>query len=291
MVGSLRFISKHLFSSTEVDYPGAAGTRGNSDPSVCGCAIHHYRFTSTLKRSVSPEEKSWTDRIERLRTEMNASTRQITRRDFGAGRPGSNRTQEEMRDGVEVSDSLGRISQNVSKPAMWCLLLFRLIRNMRPQSCIEMGTAVGISGAYQAAALKLNEHGRLSTLEGAGSLADIARHNLQLLDLDTVDVAVGRFQDTLPEVLVQRQPVDYIFVDGHHDEQATLAYFEQILPFLAETALLVFDDIRWSDGMTAAWNQISRDQRVGAAVDLGPVGLCVIDSSMTGHKSFRIPLA
>ena len=89
-----------------------------------------------------------------------------------------------------------------------------------------MGTAVGISAAYQAAALALNGRGTFTTLEGAEPLADI-----------------GRFEDTLDAVLERRRPVDYVFVDGRHDRQATLAYFEQTIPFLAETAFLIFDDI------------------------------------------------
>ena len=243
-----------------------------------------------LKHVLTLEEKNWIDRIEYLRTEMNASTKPLTRTDYGAGNSDSNRTQEEMRAGVEIGDTLGHISQEVSKPAFWCCLLFKLVRTMHPSSCIEMGTAVGISAAYQAAALRLNGHGALVTLEGASSVADIAKNNFQQLGLDTVEVVVGRFQDTLPDVLTKRQPVGYVFVDGHHDEQATLAYFEQILPFLAETALLVFDDIAWSEGMKRAWNTIAHDRRVGVAVDLGPVGLCVIDSSIARHRYFSIPL-
>jgi predicted O-methyltransferase YrrM len=153
-----------------------------------------------------------------------------------------------------------------------------------------MGTAVGISAAYQTAALRLNGHGALVTLEGATSLAEIARNNFQQLGLDTVEVVVGRFHDTLPVVLTNRRPVDYVFVDGHHDDQTTLAYFEHILPFLAETALLVFDDIAWSEGMKRAWATIARDKRVGVAVDLGAVGLCVIDNAIAGPRYFSIPL-
>jgi predicted O-methyltransferase YrrM len=245
---------------------------------------------ATLKYSLTLEEKNWIDRIEYLRTEMNASTKQITRTDYGAGNPDSNRTQEEMRAGVETVDTLGHISQTVSKSAFWCCLLFKLIRTMRPTSCIEMGTAVGISAAYQGAALELNGHGSLVTIEGATSIADIARNNCRQLGLNTVEVVVGRFQDTLADTLKNRQPVDYVFVDGHHDEQATLAYFEQILPFLAQTALLVFDDIVWSEGMKRAWHTIAHDRRVSVAVDLGPIGLCVIDKSIAGHKYFGIPL-
>ena len=64
-----------------------------------------------------------------------------------------------------------------------------------------MGTAVGISAAYQAAALALNGRGTFTTLEGAEPLADIARDNLRRLGLGMVEVVVGRFEDTLDAVL------------------------------------------------------------------------------------------
>ncbi len=245
---------------------------------------------AALKYSLTPEEEIWIDRIENLRTEMNSSTRQITRTDYGARNHDSNLKLDEMLAGVEVTDTLGHISQVASKPSFWCLLLFKLIRTIQPDSCIEMGTAVGLSAAFQAAALTLNGHGSLVSLEGASSLADIAGNNFRQLGLDSAEIVVGNFQDTLVEVLTARQPVDYVFVDGHHDEHATLAYFEQILPFLGETALLIFDDITWSEGMARAWNTIARDSRSGIAVDLGLVGLCVVDASMKKSRYFSIPL-
>jgi predicted O-methyltransferase YrrM len=192
--------------------------------------------------------------------------------------------------GVEIVDTLGHLSQAVSKPPFWCNLLFRLLRTMGPERCIEMGTAVGVSGAYQATALKLNGHGKLVTLEGAQPIAEIARSNFQRLGLDSAEIVVGRFDETLPKVLAETQPVDYIFIDGHHDEKATLAYFEQILPFLAESALLAFDDITWSDGMARAWKTIAGDRRVGVAVDLGPMGLCVVDKSISRRDYVTVTL-
>ncbi len=245
---------------------------------------------AALKGSLTQEEVNSVDRIERLRAEMNLSTEQVTRTDFGAREQDSNLKPDEMRAGVEVIDTLGYISQVASKPPFWCLLLFKLIRTIQPDSCVEMGTAVGLSAAYQATALTLNGHGCLVSLEGAASLADIAMNNFQHLGLDSVEIVVGNFQDTLVDVLTARQPVDFVFVDGHHDEHATLAYFEQILPFLAETALLVFDDITWSEGMARAWNSIASDSRVRIAVDFGQVGLCSIDNSMKTSRYYSIPL-
>jgi predicted O-methyltransferase YrrM len=260
------------------------------DPSP-GSASLARTLQAASNPSLTPEEKAWLDRIEAVRTEMQASTLPITRADYGAGNPDSNRSESAMGAGVEVVDTLGHITRRASKSAFWCRLLFTLVRTLRPRTCIEMGTAVGISAAYQAAALAMNGHGHLVTLEGAGSLADVAKTNFRQLGLDTVTVVVGRFQDTLSGILRRSSPVDYVFVDGHHDERATLAYFEQLLPFLADNALLVFDDIAWSEGMRRAWKAIASSPRAGIAVDLGPVGLCLVQKTGTTQgKHVRIPL-
>lgn len=245
---------------------------------------------SASRRELSAEERRAVEPIETLRSAMAASTELLTRTDYGAGDAQSTRTAETMNEGIEVTDTLAAVCHAASKSPSWCLVLFRLVRAVRPVSCIEMGTAVGLSAAYQAAALKLNGAGTLATLEGAASLAGVARRNLQLLGLSNAEVVVGRFSDTLAGVLAERRPVDYVFVDGHHDEHATRSYFDTIVPALAADAVLVFDDIAWSDGMRRAWQAISGDVRVRLAVDLGQVGLCVVGATGSAPRRFRIPL-
>ena len=62
---------------------------------------------------------------------------------------------------------------------------------------LEMGTCVGISAAYQAAALNDNGAGRLVTLEGYAELAAEAQELWSNLGLSNVEVIVGRFAQTL----------------------------------------------------------------------------------------------
>ena len=139
-----------------------------------------------------------------------------------------------------------------------------------------MGTCVGVSAAYIASALKLNDHGRLITLEGSPALADIARDTLQRLDLDRVEDRTGRFSETLDPALKAMTPVDFAFIDGHHDEVATLNYLEQIKPYLADGAVVVFDDIAWSDGMRRAWRQIATAY---TSIDLRNVGVVIFHNA------------
>jgi predicted O-methyltransferase YrrM len=170
---------------------------------------------------------------------------------------------------------VGEVCRRRSKRPLWGRLLHELVRELSPASVLEMGTCVGISTAYQAAALELNHRGIMISLEGAPALAQLAAENLAALGLHRVRVRDGLFRDTLPAALSDLAPLDFAFIDGHHDEAATLAYFEQILPCLSPTATLVFDDIAWSEGMARAWDALQRDARAGATVDLSSVGICL----------------
>jgi len=134
-------------------------------------------------------------------------------------------------------------NRKARKSYFWSVLLFKLVRKFNPSACIELGTCLGISAAYQASAQKLNRKGKLVTLEGAVSLASLAEKNLQQLGLDNAHVVSGRFQDKLDTVLNENKPIDYAFIDGQHDEKATISYFEQLTPCLSVESIIDFDDI------------------------------------------------
>ena len=227
------------------------------------------------QKQMTQDEKHRVEPIERLRAKMNALKRRIRRTDYGAGTPDSKRTQQEMEAGVRVTQTLGDFTRASSKAPFWCLFLFKLIRATRPSVCLELGTGVGISGAYQAAALEMNGQGKLTTMEGSTELSHTARANFARLELKAVEVVTGRFQDRLPGVLQDAKSIDHVFIDGHHDGRATLSYFSQIRPFLTEKAIVVFDDVAWSREMTEAWQSIAGNDQVDLALDLDSMGLCV----------------
>lgn len=259
---------------------------GSGASELLAKAIH-----AALKNDISAEEKAYIDRIESLRADLNASTAEISVTDYGAGSPGCRLTAEEMCQGRVTTITVRDACRHASQSRRWGLLLFKLIREFRPPVCLELGTALGISAAYQASALELNHHGRIVTLEGAESLALLARENLGRLGLERALVKIGRFQDTLVEVLPECAPIDFAFIDGHHDEHATLAYFEQVFPFLSERALLVFDDISWSQGMRRAWDTIAADERIKLSVDLFKLGICIVVASKEDKGgTFKIAL-
>src|SRR6185436_17045659 len=105
-------------------------------------------------------------------------------------------------------------------------------REFRPSRCLEMGTNLGVSAAYQAAALAVNGSGELHTIESAPPLAELSRGHLASLQL-AAEVHQGKFADVLPGLLARTAPLDYVFVDGHHDGPATVGYFAQLHPGLS----------------------------------------------------------
>jgi predicted O-methyltransferase YrrM len=241
---------------------------------------------AAMARVFSPEERHWIDGIEKRREQLLSSNLVIPVVDYGAGMPDSRRTREEMDRGVPSSAEVRSIC-GASKPPFWASLLMKLVVRLEPCACVELGSCVGISAAYMGSALKGNRKGHLTSLEGSPEVARIARETLALLDIGSVEVVTGPFHKTLSGVLQSSAPIDFFFNDGHHDHDAVLGYFEQALPYLADNSVMVLDDIAWSEGMRKAWKTITEDNRIRASVDLGAIGIVVINRKST--FSIRIP--
>jgi hypothetical protein len=244
----------------------------------------------TFGNNVTLEEKAWIQKVESLRAELNSSTAEISITDYGAGPPILDLSRQAMYQGRVVSNTIGQVALVSSQSYFWALLLFKLVRKFKPSVCLELGTSLGISASYQAAALTLNQEGPIVTLEGAESLAALASENFQRLGLDNITTVVGRFQDNLDSVLDKYRPIDFVFIDGHHDEQATLTYFECVYPSLSEKAVLIFDDISSSEGMKRAWSTIEADARIKLSVDLSRLGICLLNGSFDRKQNFKIKM-
>ena len=245
----------------------------------------------TLHNRPTSEEKVWIEKIESLRNELNSSSEKVTLMDYGALSSDESCVEPKTSEGKVKIETIGEVCRTASKPYKWSFLLLKLIREFKPSVCLELGTCLGISASYQAAALKLNHSGRLVSLEGAESLARLAEGYFKKLGFDNIEVVVGLFQNTLKDVLEKNAPIDYAFVDGHHQEEPTIGYFRQILPFLSDRAVLIFDDISWSDGMKRAWSTIKAYESVKVCVDLSYVGICIIDNSKDRKENYKIDIS
>ncbi|BBM82109.1 O-methyltransferase [Candidatus Uabimicrobium amorphum] len=245
---------------------------------------------ASIKKDLNKQEQQWVECIENLRSELQENQKQVSITDYGAGQSDSTYSDEEMYEGKVHTTTVAEICRTSSKRDIWALILFKLVREFQPNICLELGTSLGFSAAYQAAAQRINNHGQVITLEGAQALVALSQQNFTKLKLDNISVVGGKFQDTLSAAIDQaNQPIDYAFIDGHHDKEATLRYFEILLPKLADKALVIFDDINWSEGMRIAWHKIVTHEQIKLSIDLNAIGICMLDSELKGKLNLRIP--
>lgn len=242
-----------------------------------------------LTRTFSEEEKLSIKQIEKRRSHLLHSKENIIVVDYGAGLNDSNRTIEEMKKGIESTESIVNICK-ASKSPLWASILFKIIRKLQPSSSVELGTCVGISTAYLSTALQMNGRGHLYSLEGAPEVAKIAQKTLDGLDLENSTILIGPFHNTFKGVLESAQPIDFFFNDGHHDHDAVIEYFNTSLPYLADETIIILDDISWSPGMRKAWTQIENHAEVKVSIDMETVGIILLDKKLTTKEKFRIPL-
>ena len=206
------------------------------------------------------EAKKVYTEIESLREQLFIDSRMITITDLGAGSHVNNNHQKKISD----------IAHNALKPPKLAQLLYRLAASWQPGNIIELGACLGITTLYLQ---KAAPGAKLYTLEGCPETAGIAKETLVKGSVNDAGLIIGNFDDTLPRVLQNLKQLDFVFVDGNHQKEATLKYFEWCLPKAHEGTLLIFDDIYWSEGMKAAWNEIKANPKVTVTIDLFWIGL------------------
>lgn len=181
--------------------------------------------------------------------------------------------------------SVATIARHAAKPAKYGQLLYRMVRHYHAGTVLELGTSLGITTSY----LALADTGtKLTTIEGAGSIAAVARQNFRALNIDNVSLVEGNFDDRLPAVLASLPTLDFCFIDGNHRREPTLRYFDQLLAKTGNDTILVFDDIHWSPEMENAWNTIKQHEAVRYTIDLFFVGLVFFRSEFREKQHFTI---
>lgn len=171
----------------------------------------------------------------------------------------------------EIVDLIARTATNPEKGR----LEFHLARSLAPGTVLELGTSIGISAAYFALGLKSDGGGRVVTLDRSIARTTIARRIWSDIGVDNIDQVLGPFDEVLPPTIAKIEDLRLAYIDGNHQKDPTLRYQRAVTKHMS-SGVIMFDDIRWSEGMEAAWAEIEAIH--DSTVDLGPVGLVVLDS-------------
>jgi len=212
------------------------------------------------------------EEIEEIRENIKQQNLEVQFLDFGAGDPKEKRDEKTMSKGVQSVRYTKELCQ-IGLKNEWSQLIYSLVKEHKPNTILELGTCCGFSSIYMS---KANKSSTIYTIEGACEVAKIAAKNIQKANCDNIIQKVGKFNDVLQPLLREIKSVDFAFIDGHHDKDATLKYFKDIKPFLSTNAIVVFDDISWSEGMKESWKTIIRDKDIKKYEDLEKLGICYL---------------
>jgi predicted O-methyltransferase YrrM len=158
--------------------------------------------------------------------------------------------------------TVSAIARNSGTTLKRSQLLHRLIPFLKIKNTLELGTSLGF--ASQAMALA-NSNGNITTIEGCPNISEYTKTNFELEDLNNIHQLTGDFKDILKDLT--QNSYDLIYFDGNHQKEATLDYFETMLPTIHNDSLFIFDDIYWSKDMTQAWDIIKNHPQVSVTID------------------------
>lgn len=226
--------------------------------------------------------------------------REIRVTDFGAGSR------------VFRSDTrkISEIAKNAGISLRRARLLNRLVRYLTVRNALELGTSVGLGTAAMTAGNKVRVTSIEGCPETAKIAAEqLQKFGLDTIELETgrFEEVLGdreRLKKTRPlesrlspagagskerheprfsKTNIDQQAkencelsapkYDLIYIDGNHKKEATLQYFEQLLPMVHNDTVLIFDDIHWSPEMEEAWEEIKDHSAVKVTIDTFQWGL------------------
>ena len=144
-------------------------------------------------------------------------------------------------------------------------VLYGLVRSMKPQVCVEIGSARGNSSCAIGSALKENGRGKLYAIDPHSptnwndnfsiETFDILRRNIAALGLTKQVEIVRSLSDEAARDWTH--PIDLIFIDGDHSYEGVKQDWDLFVKHVTPFGLVVFHDTIWdimpsADGKYAA---------------------------------------
>lgn len=221
----------------------------------------HSPFLFELYNEVfkSPKEFYCFEALEAKRSALKNDHRKIKVSDFGAG---SNY-------GGGSERSISNIAKQSLKSKKYAQLLFRLAHHLKPKRILELGTSLGLSTSYLALTNTTTE---VVSIEACPNIHREANAIFKQFSIKNINAVNATFQDALPHL---EGYYDIIFIDGHHNGPACLAYLEELKKNMNDEIVVLVDDIRWSQGMFEAWLKMKQDPFFQVSLDVFELGVLI----------------
>lgn len=167
-----------------------------------------------------------------------------------------------------VGDRAARSADQVRTQRAEGRLFSWLAATKRPQAILEFGTAFGVSGMFWLAGLEAAQTGHLYTFEPNTIWAALARENLAAIS-NRFTLTTEIFEMQAPRLLREAVPVDIAFIDAIHTHAFVDAQLALVRTLTRPGALIILDDIDFSDDMRACWRDVSQREGYAAAYRFG----------------------
>ena len=192
----------------------------------------------------------------------------ITVEDFGAGSKVFKSNTRKIADIAKVS----------LKNKKYALFIAELCRFHKANTIIELGTCLGVTTSYIAIA---NPEAKIYTIEGSSSILDCAFSIFKENKFDNISACLGNFDERLPQILLEQNGFDVLFIDGNHTYEATLRYFQMAKAKAREKSIIIFDDIYWDKAMSKAWEEIKKDESITVSIDMFEMGIVFFNKDLS----------
>lgn len=135
-------------------------------------------------------------------------------------------------------------------PANEGQFLHVLVKALRPQRILEVGTFTGYSSLSMA--LALPPGGRILCLDISEEFTSIARRYWQEAGVaDKIELRLGKGVEGMAKLIAERARFDFIFIDANKDDYDS--YYEQALALAKPGALIALDNTLF-DGRVVGQN-------------------------------------
>ena len=212
----------------------------------------------------SPEEERTVSEVKAIREELRQRPGVVEIPDLKAAN----------RHGTPESDQLAqttvpwrRLVDQASVTEASGRLLFRVATAVGAGTAIEVGTCLGISSSWIAAALARDADPKMVCLDGAPNLLAVAQQNVERVGGFKAELRPGLFSDTVAKAVAELDVIDFAYVDGEHFYEPTIRDAHLLLPKLRDGGAIVFDDIGWNAEMQMAWRSLANHPLCALAIE------------------------
>ena len=217
-------------------------------------ALVNKGFREECSTSVKKGAAKYSEELKKINTA-------ISRSNFGAG---------SLLYAGNKMEAPAAINQSIGMPKKHGELLHKLSKYYGSTGILELGTGLGSSAYYLATGAPT---AKVVTVEGHKEYSETAKKILSQVGIENIEYRIGSFINEIETLKQEKARFGMFFIDGDHSYAPTLEHFNRCLQLATDNAVIVIDDIHWSDEMDKAWNAIKEHPECRVSVDLFRFGL------------------